>query len=66
MFSRSRNSMKLICILCCASRNQKSKMAGQKQEILISQPVYKIAAQFNGNTHVLKIKKFNEAISHTG
>ena len=46
MFSRSRNSIKLLLILYYASGSQKSKMAAHKPEILISQPVYNITAQF--------------------
>ena len=46
MFSRSRNSIKLLSILCGASGSSKSKMSAHKQEIRINQPVYKIAAQF--------------------
>ena len=46
IFSWSRNSMKLFSILCCPSRSQKSKMAVFKEEILISQHVYNIAAKF--------------------
>ena len=36
--------MKMFSILCGASGSLKSKMAVYKPEILISQPVYKIAA----------------------
>ena len=46
IFSWSRNSMKLFTILCGASGSQKSKMAVFKEEILISQHVYNIAAKF--------------------
>ena len=38
--------MKLLSILCGASGSQKSKMAAHKDEALISQLVYNIAAQF--------------------
>ena len=46
IFFRSRNSMKQLSILCGASGSQKSKMAAQKDEVLISQQVYNIAAKF--------------------
>ena len=45
MFSRLRNSMKIFPILCDTSRSQKSKMAANKPEIRISQPVYNITAK---------------------
>ena len=45
-FFRSRNSMKLFYILCGASGSHKSKMAVLKEEILISQHLYNIAAKF--------------------
>ena len=51
--------MKLFPILCDASGGQKSKMAAHKQAILISQPAYKITAQFQ----YCKVGKFNEAFS---
>ena len=45
-FFRSGNSLKQLSILCGASGSQKSKMAAQKDEVLISQQVYNIAAKF--------------------
>ena len=41
-----RNSAERFPTSCNASRHQQSKMAGHKPEILISQSVYNIAAQF--------------------
>ena len=46
IFSWFRNSMKLFTILCGSSGSQKSKMAVLKEEILISQHIYNIAAKF--------------------
>ena len=46
IFSWPRNSMKLFSILCGASGSQKSKMAVLKEDFLISQHVYNIAANF--------------------
>ena len=43
---RLQNSAKRSPTSCNTSRHQQSKMAGNKPEILISQPVYNIAAQF--------------------
>ena len=37
--------MQLCFILCNASGDQKSKMTAHKQEILISEPAYNVAAQ---------------------
>ena len=55
MFSRSRNSTKLVTILCDASESQKSKIVVQKQKYLhllvnksiyLSQPVHNVALRF--------------------
>ena len=46
IFSWSRNFMKLFTILCGSSGSQKSKMVAHKPEILISQLVYNITAEF--------------------
>ena len=43
---RFRNLTRLLSIFCSASRSQKSKMAAQKPEKLISQPLYNVIAQF--------------------
>ena len=45
MYSRPRSAVQLCFILCNASEDQKSKMAAHKQEILISEPAYNVAAQ---------------------
>ena len=45
IYSWLRSTMHLCFILCYASGDQKSKMAAHKQEILISLPVYIVAAQ---------------------
>ena len=45
MYSRPRSAMQLCFISCNASGEHKSKMAAHKQEILISELVYNVAAQ---------------------
>ena len=45
MYLRSRSATKLFFILCNASGDQKSKMAAQKQEIFIFEPIYNVPAQ---------------------
>ena len=45
-FFRSENLMKQLSILYGASGSQKSKMAAQKDEVLISQHVHNISAKF--------------------
>ena len=45
-FIRLRNSAELFLILYNASGRQQSKMAANKPEILISQPGYNLATQF--------------------
>ena len=58
--------MQLFSVLCGAKQSKKSEMATHKPEILISQPVYNIAAQFQPqHLHVFKVEKFSEAISNT-
>ena len=66
IFSWTRNSMKLLSILCSASGSQKSKMAVLKEELLIFQHMYTTWLQnSNGKTHVFKVNEFNEDITHT-
>ena len=47
MYSRPKSAVQLCFIVCTASGNQKSKMAAHKQEILISEPAYNVAAQLH-------------------
>ena len=60
MFSRSRNSIKLLLILYYASGSKKSKMAAHKPGTFISQLVYNVDVQFQPLYHCF-IKLRNSA-----
>ena len=61
MFSRSRNSKKLVSILCDASGSQKSKMAAHKQEYVYLSLYTTYLNDSRGYVYVFKVQEFNEA-----
>ena len=62
MYLRLKNSAELFLILCNASGRQQSKMAANKLEILISQPVYNLATQFQRLYPYLEVQEFNKTV----